>query len=94
MMQITSSVDAAKLIARLAYYKEDWRRRAADVSAIDEAMGTLAAQASQIEAIREIIELWFSPWGAAKGEAWEYLSNDRPFDPNVALELIRDALKN
>jgi hypothetical protein len=55
---------------------------------------TLSPPASPqgVERVREIVDLWFEPWGAAKGEMWEDLSGDKPFDPNVALEMIREAL--
>lgn len=41
---------------------------------------------------RAILELWFSPWGAAKAAKWEELSNDAPFNEVNALELIAKAL--
>lgn len=40
---------------------------------------------------KELIDFWFAPWGAWKGAVWEGISGDRPFDPNIMLELIRDA---
>lgn len=63
---------------------------------ITEALSVIDSQSSEIERlrrVREIVELWFSPWGAAKGEMWEDLSNDKPFEPNVALDLIRQTLE-
>lgn len=51
-----------------------------------------APERDVVAKIRTIIGLWFMPWGAAKGVMWEDLSGDRPFDANVALDLIRDAL--
>jgi hypothetical protein len=55
-----------------------------------------AATIAQLQAekgkVRELVEFWFSPWGAAKGEQWEDLSGDRPFDPNVMLDIIRQHL--
>jgi len=42
--------------------------------------------------IREVLTLWFTPWGAAKSAMWEEASGDRPFDPNVCLELLAKAV--
>lgn len=46
----------------------------------------------QVEAALEIADLYFAPWGAAKGARWEALTGDKPFLPDVALDLIRTAL--
>lgn len=59
-----------------------------------EALARPRAAVGEQSRVQEIIDLWFAPWGAAKSEQWEDLSGDRPFDPNVALELIRDALQS
>lgn len=45
--------------------------------------------ASLSEKIAAIVDLYFRPWGAAKGEEWEWLTGDQPFEPEVALRLIQ-----
>lgn len=55
-------------------------------------MDEAADQLDGLEKAREIVELYFAPWGAAKGEQWEDLSGDQPFEPEVALRLIQRAL--
>lgn len=55
-----------------------------------ERIATLEAQLKQAA---HIIDLYFAPWGAAKGAEWEFLSHDQPFDPEVALRLARAAMK-
>ena len=42
--------------------------------------------------VREIVDLYFAPPGAAKGERWRELIHDRVFSPEVALNLIRALL--
>lgn len=50
-------------------------------------------EAAAIERVRRIVEVYFRPWGAAKGEEWEDLSGDKPFDPTTALRLIESAIR-
>lgn len=56
----------------------------------------IEARATAAEAkagkVRDLIDFWFSPWGAYKGERWEEISGDRPFSPDVMLDIIRAAL--
>jgi hypothetical protein len=42
--------------------------------------------------VREIVDLYFAPWGAAKGARWEALSGDQPFNAEIAMSLIEAAL--
>ena len=42
---------------------------------------------------REIIELWFEPWGAGKNARWMSLTNDMPYNPDLVLERILELLK-
>jgi FtsZ-binding cell division protein ZapB len=46
----------------------------------------------EARAALEIIDLYFAPWGAAKGARWEQISNDQPFSAEAALRLVRTAL--
>lgn len=90
-----------RMEAVAAYHRAALELQIAAVKALPELIATIERRAT-IEPIpsagegerrvREIVDLWFAPWGAAKGVMWENLSGDKPFDPNVALELIRDAL--
>ena len=45
-----------------------------------------------LDKVREIASLYFAPWGAAKGARWEDLTGDQPFNPEIAMSLIEDAL--
>lgn len=45
-----------------------------------------------LEEAKKITDLYFAPWGAAKGAEWEFLSGDIPFTPENALRLIQRAL--
>ena len=47
---------------------------------------------AQVTEAKRIVDLYFAPWGAAKGEEWEEISGDQPFEPEVALRLIQKAL--
>jgi len=47
----------------------------------------------KLKNIKKIIDLYFSPWGAAKAAMWEELSNDGPFSPETALELIKEVIQ-
>lgn len=47
----------------------------------------------RLKNVKKIIDLYFSPWGAAKAAMWEELSGDGPFTPEKAAELIEGALK-
>jgi hypothetical protein len=42
--------------------------------------------------VKELVDFWFSPWGAAKGARWEELSGDRPFRCEEMLKVIQRAL--
>ena len=46
----------------------------------------------RLEAVKKIVDLYFSPWGAAKAAMWEELSGGGPFSAERAMELVRDAL--
>lgn len=59
--------------------------RAALTSALE---GSVAVPAE----VREIVELYFAPWGAAKGARWEALSGDQPFNAEIAMSLIEAAM--
>jgi len=43
--------------------------------------------------VRDLVDFWFSPWGAAKGARWEEISGDKEFSAENMLRLIRDALQ-
>lgn len=43
----------------------------------------------KLNKIKDIIEVYFMPWGACKAAMWEDLSNDGLFTAEKALELIR-----
>ena len=45
------------------------------------------------DAALQIIDLYFSPWGAAKAAKWEALSGDREFSAENALRLVQRRLK-
>lgn len=53
---------------------------------------TTAIQTRRIEAALRVIEIYFRPWGAAKAAEWEEISDDRKFDPEIALQIVRRAL--
>lgn len=44
--------------------------------------------ARQIIRCHRIAEMWFEPWGAAKGAEWEWLTQDRPFSHQTAFSVI------
>lgn len=50
------------------------------------------ADVAALRAIREIVEVYFMPWGAAKAVLWEDLTDDRPFSGEVAMDEIQRAL--
>lgn len=45
-------------------------------------------QARQIIRCHRVAEMWFQPWGAAKGAEWEWLTQDRPFTEDSAMGVI------
>lgn len=47
----------------------------------------------KLDKIKQLIDFYFSPWGAAKAAKWEEIAGDGVFGPERALELIRDILK-
>ena len=48
----------------------------------------------QLEKIREIVNVYFYPWGATKAAMWEDLVGNKPFSPEVALKEIQKVLEN
>lgn len=42
--------------------------------------------------VREFVEFYFSPWGAAKGALWEAITGDQPFNAEVAMQHIKGLL--
>ena len=41
--------------------------------------------------IQRIVDIYFQPWGAAKGAMWEEISGDGPFNAETALRIIQKA---
>lgn len=48
----------------------------------------------KLRRLQIFLEFWFSPWGAAKGEIWEWLTRDRPFDNYQARNICLDILNS
>lgn len=46
---------------------------------------------TQLDQARKIVNLYFSPWGAAKGAMWSEISGDSEFSAHKALQLIHEA---
>lgn len=46
----------------------------------------------KLRRLQKFLEFWFSPWGAAKGEQWEWLTGDKPFDNHTAQEICSNVL--
>lgn len=47
---------------------------------------------TRLEQAKLLLDFYFAPWGAAKGEIWETISGDRPFDEDTATFLIKGLL--
>lgn len=50
------------------------------------------ADTAALEWVREVLDVYFMPWGAAKAAHFEILTGNAPFDGEVVLKLIRDKL--
>lgn len=76
--------------------KSDIDKDAAYIAAAVNAYPDLVAENERLRGVLEeakkITDLYFAPWGAAKGAEWEFLSGDIPFTPENALRLIQRAL--
>jgi hypothetical protein len=48
----------------------------------------------KLRKLQAFLMFWFSPWGAAKGEMWEWLTHDRPFDNEQARQICLAILQN
>ncbi len=59
---------------------------------LDAERAARAETREQLKEARKIIEVYFSPWGAAKAALWEELSNDGRFDAETGMNLIRKAI--
>lgn len=40
---------------------------------------------NKLEQAKLFLNFYFAPWGAAKGEIWESITNDQPFSDEVAI---------
>lgn len=47
---------------------------------------------SKLEKLRRFMKFWWQPWGAAKGEMWEALTNDSSFDEITAERICNQIL--
>ena len=57
-----------------------------------QALANTAPYPDPLVPIREVIDFYFEPWGAAKGETWEHMSGDRAFNPESVLEILQERL--
>ncbi len=64
----------------------------ARLESYDELRAVHAETREQLKEARKIIEVYFSPWGAAKAALWEELSNDGRFDAETGMNLIRKVI--
>lgn len=64
----------------------------AERAKVEAAEARATAAEAEAEKVRDLIEFWFSPWGAYKSERWEEISGDQPFSPDAMLAIIRAAL--
>lgn len=63
-----------------------------DAKRITAAEARATAAEAEADKVRDLIDFWFSPWGAYKSERWEEISGDQPFSPDAMLAIIRAAL--
>jgi hypothetical protein len=47
---------------------------------------------TKLEQAKLFLDFYFAPWGAAKGEVWELVSGDRPFDADTVTFLLKSVL--
>jgi hypothetical protein len=49
-------------------------------------------QQEPIAWVKDLLDLYFAPWGAAKAARFEAMTGDKPFDGEVVLKLIHEKL--
>lgn len=52
----------------------------------------IARDCAMADKVRDIIRIYYAPWGAAKAAEWEFLTGDKPFTADHALNAIRIAV--
>lgn len=43
---------------------------------------------TKLEQAKLLLDFYFAPWGAAKGEIWEDISNDHPFTDDSIMRIL------
>lgn len=47
---------------------------------------------TRLEQAKLLLDFYFAPWGAAKGQVWEDISYDQPFDDRGVTKLLAGIL--